>query len=108
MTFSIRDIMLITAVVAIAAAWWLDHRSLILTVTTLQTQVLEQKSRMVYAERSLDFLKGRNEQTVKYLQSQGIKARAGKGGRILFADDGEIEVLPNPFAAGEAPLTHGK
>ena len=45
MKFSIRDLLLVTIIVAICLAWWLDHRRLVQTVEPLMKTAREADER---------------------------------------------------------------
>ena len=45
MRFSIRDLLLVTVIVALAVTWWLDHRRLSLETKYLETRLIFEKAR---------------------------------------------------------------
>jgi hypothetical protein len=52
--FSIRDLILVTALVSVGIAWWLDHRRLAITQDRLDTIVAELVSRNIAVEFDTD------------------------------------------------------
>jgi hypothetical protein len=95
MRFSIRDLFLVTMIVAILTAWWVDHRRWVPTdLTNSEVEALERKNK---------YLKDEIDRIDRQLAGHGlqleVKYSLGLGGRLK----GYLEVVPLPNSSAPAP-----
>jgi hypothetical protein len=95
MKFSIRDIMLVTVIVALAVGWVVDrrnHQKMIIerdaAINKAKEDALELKLEGLIASKRLDRLQRDNEKAVGDLKSLGIDAEISPGGRLSFPGEG--------------------
>jgi|GEM_PF-2485971 hypothetical protein len=74
MKFSIRDILWLTILAAVAVAWWLDHRANLRRQDELQRQVMESRyfAEIERAQRALAESQAALERTTREIQAQDL------------------------------------
>jgi len=72
MKFSIRDIILVTVIVAILAAWWVDHRDLRQRLDGLESETVQRREGNLRLYEEALFLSDKNKELREELRESRL------------------------------------
>ena len=91
--FTIRDVLWLTVVVALAVGWWLERRQLHADVTSLRVEVEEARA---WKKSDLDTIYQQFETRIRELPERGVRRRPGSLVKTVSPDPHGAGLLKSP------------